>query len=192
MTERAEPDLITSGPYRYVRHPIYSGILLGTIGTALALNLFWLIVLAILGVYFFTAPRSKSEIWPNPSRIPTRPTGPTPRCSFHSFSRGRRRSRRSRQDSTAPAEGGAWPAWPACWRWLAERWVSFVRWAHLWLYYDLDRAQSHRRRPGCKVMRPGSGRPQAPSPVFAWRPADQTGQSPASRFPAGPPVGRLT
>ena len=28
MTQRAEPELITSGPYRFVRHPIYSGLLI--------------------------------------------------------------------------------------------------------------------------------------------------------------------
>jgi protein-S-isoprenylcysteine O-methyltransferase Ste14 len=52
MTERAEPELVTSGPYRFVRHPIYSGLLLALLGTALATNLYWLIALAILGAYF--------------------------------------------------------------------------------------------------------------------------------------------
>ena len=36
MTQKDEPELVTSGPYRLVRHPIYSGILLANIGTALA------------------------------------------------------------------------------------------------------------------------------------------------------------
>jgi protein-S-isoprenylcysteine O-methyltransferase Ste14 len=53
MTQRAEPELITSGPYRFVRHPIYSGILAGVLGTALANNLIGLIIVAILGCYFY-------------------------------------------------------------------------------------------------------------------------------------------
>jgi protein-S-isoprenylcysteine O-methyltransferase Ste14 len=53
MTQKAEPELITSGPYRYVRHPIYSGLLAGLLGTALVTNLIGLIVVAILSAYFY-------------------------------------------------------------------------------------------------------------------------------------------
>jgi protein-S-isoprenylcysteine O-methyltransferase Ste14 len=52
MTERTEPELVTSGPYRFVRHPIYSGLLLAVLGTALAISLYWLIALAFLTAYF--------------------------------------------------------------------------------------------------------------------------------------------
>ena len=55
MSQKAEPELVTSGPYRLTRHPIYSGILLGTIGTSVALSWFWLIATALAGVYFIYA-----------------------------------------------------------------------------------------------------------------------------------------
>jgi protein-S-isoprenylcysteine O-methyltransferase Ste14 len=53
MTQKAEPELITSGPYRFVRHPIYSGLLAALLGTALATNLIGLIIVAVLGGYFY-------------------------------------------------------------------------------------------------------------------------------------------
>lgn len=52
MTRKAEPELVTRGPYRLVRHPIYSGLLLAILGTALVINVFWLIALPVLGAYF--------------------------------------------------------------------------------------------------------------------------------------------
>jgi protein-S-isoprenylcysteine O-methyltransferase Ste14 len=53
MTQRAEPELVTSGPYRFVRHPIYSGLLLGLVGTALATDLLGLILVVVVGAYFY-------------------------------------------------------------------------------------------------------------------------------------------
>ena len=53
MSQKAEPELVTSGPYRFVRHPIYSGLLAGLLGTALATNLTGLIIVAVLGGYFY-------------------------------------------------------------------------------------------------------------------------------------------
>jgi protein-S-isoprenylcysteine O-methyltransferase Ste14 len=52
-TQKADPELVTSGPYRFVRHPIYSGILIGVLGTALATNLIGLIIVGVLGAYFY-------------------------------------------------------------------------------------------------------------------------------------------
>ena len=43
MTQKDEPELVTSGPYHFVRHPIYSGILVAGLGTAVALSWLWLI-----------------------------------------------------------------------------------------------------------------------------------------------------
>jgi protein-S-isoprenylcysteine O-methyltransferase Ste14 len=52
MSEKQDPELVTSGPYHYIRHPIYSGILLAFLGSAIASSIFWLTIFAITGIYF--------------------------------------------------------------------------------------------------------------------------------------------
>jgi protein-S-isoprenylcysteine O-methyltransferase Ste14 len=69
MSRKEDPDLITSGPYRLVRHPIYSGILLAGIGTAVALGWLWLIAVALAAIYFIYSAtveeRYMSQQFPN-------------------------------------------------------------------------------------------------------------------------------
>ncbi len=69
MTQKDEPELVTSGPYRLVRHPIYSGILTAGIGTAVGLSWFWLIAVALAGTYFiygaFVEERYLTEQFPD-------------------------------------------------------------------------------------------------------------------------------
>lgn len=52
MTQKDEPELVTSGPYGLVRHPIYSGILVAGLGTSVALSWVWLAAVVLAGVYF--------------------------------------------------------------------------------------------------------------------------------------------
>ena len=52
MSRKDKPEMVTSGPYKYVRHPIYSGILAALLGTALVVNLYWLLIMLLAGIYF--------------------------------------------------------------------------------------------------------------------------------------------
>jgi protein-S-isoprenylcysteine O-methyltransferase Ste14 len=56
MSQKNDPELVTSGPYRFVRHPIYSGILLAAVGTALVTTL-WVLVgaVALAGLFVYSA-----------------------------------------------------------------------------------------------------------------------------------------
>jgi protein-S-isoprenylcysteine O-methyltransferase Ste14 len=52
MTQKVEPELVSSGPYRLVRHPIYSGILAAGLGTAVGLSWLWLAPVGLAAIYF--------------------------------------------------------------------------------------------------------------------------------------------
>jgi protein-S-isoprenylcysteine O-methyltransferase Ste14 len=62
MTQKDEPELVTSGPYHLVRHPIYSGILLAVLGTSLATEIYWLIALGVMGTYFIHSAKVEEKI----------------------------------------------------------------------------------------------------------------------------------
>jgi protein-S-isoprenylcysteine O-methyltransferase Ste14 len=68
MSRKADPELVTTGPYVKIRHPIYSGIILGMVGTAIAVSLYWLVVVVVLGAYFLfsavTEERNMAKLFP--------------------------------------------------------------------------------------------------------------------------------
>jgi protein-S-isoprenylcysteine O-methyltransferase Ste14 len=47
--------LVTTGPYAWVRHPIYGGMLLAMLGSALAQSLLWLLPLLVYGPTFISS-----------------------------------------------------------------------------------------------------------------------------------------
>jgi protein-S-isoprenylcysteine O-methyltransferase Ste14 len=69
MSDKADPDLVTTGPYSVIRHPIYSGIILAMIGTTLAVSLYWLVAVVLVGAYFLYSAaveeRYMTEVFPD-------------------------------------------------------------------------------------------------------------------------------
>ena len=49
---KKDHELVTTGPYRYIRHPMYAGGLLASIGSAIVAGGAWIFLLVILGSLF--------------------------------------------------------------------------------------------------------------------------------------------
>ncbi|HWB34024.1 MAG TPA: isoprenylcysteine carboxylmethyltransferase family protein [Candidatus Paceibacterota bacterium] len=62
MSVKDSPELVTTGPYAYVRHPIYTGVLLAVLGSALATSWIWLIWLLASGVYFIYSATQEEKL----------------------------------------------------------------------------------------------------------------------------------
>jgi protein-S-isoprenylcysteine O-methyltransferase Ste14 len=69
MTRKADPELVTSGPYHKIRHPIYTGIILAMVGTTIAVSLYWLVAVFLIGAYFIYSAvveeRSMTQLFPD-------------------------------------------------------------------------------------------------------------------------------
>jgi protein-S-isoprenylcysteine O-methyltransferase Ste14 len=62
MVSRVDPELIVTGPYAHVRHPIYSGILLAMLGSALVYGEVWLSICIVFFVYFIYASTQEEKV----------------------------------------------------------------------------------------------------------------------------------
>ena len=61
MSLKEDAELITRGPYAYVRHPIYGGVLLAMLGSALV-SVWWGAVLVLFGIYFIWSAKTEENI----------------------------------------------------------------------------------------------------------------------------------
>jgi len=52
MSIKENPELVTTGPYVYIRHPIYTGVLVGMLGSALVAGPVWVVVMIVSMVWF--------------------------------------------------------------------------------------------------------------------------------------------
>ena len=57
MSRKEQPELISSGPYGYIRHPIYTGLILAMLGSAIGVNIYWAVMLLPVGGYFIYSAR---------------------------------------------------------------------------------------------------------------------------------------
>jgi protein-S-isoprenylcysteine O-methyltransferase Ste14 len=62
MSRKEQPELVTSGPYATIRHPIYTGLILAMLGSAIGVNIFWAVMLVPVGVYFIYSARREEAI----------------------------------------------------------------------------------------------------------------------------------
>jgi len=55
MSQRENPELVTAGPYARVRHPIYSGVVLALLGSAVVTGVAGLVVALAMAAYFLAS-----------------------------------------------------------------------------------------------------------------------------------------
>lgn len=62
MSRKESPELVTTGPYAFVRHPIYTGMLFAMCGSAMTVSIIWVVPLIFFGAYFIYSARREEKI----------------------------------------------------------------------------------------------------------------------------------
>jgi protein-S-isoprenylcysteine O-methyltransferase Ste14 len=61
MSIRQDAELVTSGPYAFVRHPIYTGIILAMLGSTLV-SIWWMPAFILFSSYFVWSAKTEEKI----------------------------------------------------------------------------------------------------------------------------------
>jgi protein-S-isoprenylcysteine O-methyltransferase Ste14 len=62
MSRKEQPELVTSGPYAVIRHPIYTGLILAMLGSAFGVNVSWALMLVPVCAYFIYSARREETV----------------------------------------------------------------------------------------------------------------------------------
>lgn len=62
MSLKQGHELVTTGPYRVIRHPIYSGILTAMLGSGLVAGGFWLVLFVIAAAFFIFSAKTEEGL----------------------------------------------------------------------------------------------------------------------------------
>jgi protein-S-isoprenylcysteine O-methyltransferase Ste14 len=62
MTLKEHPQLVTTGPYAQLRHPIYAGVLLAMLGSGLAISLWWFVFFVVNAAQFVYAAKKEEQL----------------------------------------------------------------------------------------------------------------------------------
>jgi protein-S-isoprenylcysteine O-methyltransferase Ste14 len=62
ISGRENPELVTTGPFALVRHPIASGMLLAMLGSTIGQSVLWLLPLIVYGPFFILGARREEKL----------------------------------------------------------------------------------------------------------------------------------
>jgi protein-S-isoprenylcysteine O-methyltransferase Ste14 len=61
-SQKENPELVTTGPYAFIRHPIYTGMLIAMLGAAIGQTVSWVLPLILYGIYFTYSARREEKL----------------------------------------------------------------------------------------------------------------------------------
>ena len=72
MSRKDQPEFVATGPYAIIRHPIYAGLILAMLGSAIGQSIFWTAPLVLGAAYFIYSARREEKIMTEqfPDRYP--------------------------------------------------------------------------------------------------------------------------